>query len=322
MPAVDPQARETRCVRHLRISADQAGQRIDNFLLRELKGVPRSRVYRLLRKGEVRVNGGRAQPTYRLLEGDTVRLPPVRSSARGEAPPPSARVEQRLEQAVLHEDSELIVLDKPTGLAVHGGSGLAYGVVEAMRRMRPDCPALDLAHRLDRDTSGCLVLAKRRSMLRRIHALLREGAMDKRYLALVGGALPADVMPVEAPLAPVRGPGGETRMRVSGDGKPARSVFRRRRRYPGYTLAEVELHTGRMHQIRVHAAHLGHAVAGDSRYGDPESDRGLRTLGLRRLFLHAARLAFEPEPGRRLEVEAPLAPDLQAVLAQLEEQGS
>ena len=306
-------------MRHLQVSGEQAGQRIDNFLLRELKGVPRSRIYRLLRKGEVRVNGGRAQPTYRLLEGDTVRLPPVRSPAAAESVSPSERVAARLESAVIYEDRDLMVLDKPSGLAVHGGSGLAYGVVEALRQLRPAAPALDLAHRLDRDTSGCLVLAKRRSVLRRLHELLRQGEVEKRYHALLVGRLPRERLVVEAPLAPTRGPGGESAMQVSEGGKPARSVFRRQRELPAHTLADVELHTGRMHQIRVHAAHVGRPVAGDARYGDPEANRRLRALGLRRLFLHAWRLAFELEPGHCIRAEAALPPELRKLLDQLED---
>lgn len=307
-------------IRHIDIPAELAGQRIDNYLLRELKGVPRTRIYRLLRKGEVRVNGGRAKPTYRLQAGDRLRLPPVRTG-QGAVTAPSERVLERLRAAVLYEDERVLVVDKPSGLAVHGGSGLAYGVVEALRALRPELPFLDLAHRLDRDTSGCLVLAKRRSALRALHAGLREGAVEKRYLALLHGHWEQRTRVVAEPLARRTGPGGEAVMQVAADGRPSRTVFHQRGRHGDWTLVEAELHTGRMHQIRAHAAHIGHPVAMDPKYGDPEADRALRALGLKRLFLHAASLRFQLPDHAVIDVSAPLPPALQDVLSCLEEDG-
>lgn len=304
-------------VRRVRIPDDLAGQRIDNFLLRELRGVPRSLVYRLLRRGEVRVNGGRIRQTYRLQRGDEVRLPPVRTGRANETRA-SDRVLARLDAAILHEDDHLLVLAKPSGLAVHGGSGISYGIVEALRQLRPQAPFLDLCHRLDRDTSGCLVVAKRRSALRAVHALIREGRMEKRYLTLLRGAPETDPLPVEARLGRRPGKGGETFVRVVADGKPSRTVFHVRERFGGWTLMEAELLTGRMHQIRVHAALVEHPVAGDERYGDSQANRGLRELSLRRLFLHASRIALPAtEDTPALTVEAPLPKELLSVLEHL-----
>jgi len=304
-------------IRHIDIPAELAGQRIDNYLLRELKGVPRTRVYRLLRRGEVRVNGSRARPAYRLQAGDRLRLPPVRTG-EGSVSEPSGRVLARLRAAVLYEDERVLVIDKPSGLAVHGGSGLAYGVVEALRTLRPELPFLDLAHRLDRDTSGCLVLAKRRSSLRALHGLLRDDRVEKRYLALLRGDFGRRERVVAEPLARGQGPGGETVMRVAAEGKPSRTVLRPRSRHGGWTLVEAELHTGRMHQIRAHAAHIGHPVAMDPKYGDPEADRTLRGLGLKRLFLHAASLRFQLPDHPEVHAVSPLPESLQAVLDRLD----
>ncbi len=306
-------------VRRVCVPAELEGQRVDNFLLRELRGVPRTLVYRLLRKGEVRINGGRIRQTYRLGAGDEVRLPPVRTGKAAEARP-SDRVLQRLEAAILYEDERLLVLDKPSGLAVHGGSGLAYGVIEALRQLRDDTPCVDVAHRLDRDTSGCLIVAKRRSAHRTLHAHIREGRLEKRYCTLLRGRMSAARVPVDARLARRTGKGGESYMCVAVDGKPSRTVFHRREHLGDWTLAEAELLTGRMHQIRVHAAAIEQPVAGDTRYGDEHANRVLRDLGLRRLFLHASAIALPAVDGvPALAVEAPLAPELQAVIARLAE---
>ncbi|PWG63233.1 RluA family pseudouridine synthase [Sediminicurvatus halobius] len=307
-------------VQHIEISQDLSGQRIDNYLMRVLKGVPRTRIYRLLRKGEVRVNGRRARPTYRLAAGDRLRLPPVRTG-QGAVSSASDHVLERLRASILYEDEHVLVVDKPSGLAVHGGSGLAYGVVEALRQLRPEQPLLDLAHRLDRDTSGCLVLAKRRPALRALHALLRDGQVEKRYLALLHGDPGRQPRVVAEPLARRNGPGGETVMRVAADGKPSRTVFRALSRHAGWTLVEARLETGRMHQIRVHAAHIGHPVAMDPKYGDPEADQALRRLGLKRLFLHAAGLRFQLPGQAVIDVSAPLPPALHDVLRCLGENG-
>jgi 23S rRNA pseudouridine955/2504/2580 synthase len=300
------------------IDAETAGQRLDNFLLGELKGVPRSHVYRLIRSGQVRVNSGRVTPSRRLQAGDRVRVPPVR---QGAAAPVLVAAEALdwLAERIVFEDARMLVLDKPAGLAVHGGSGVSLGCIEALRRLKPECPDLELAHRLDRDTSGCLLLAKRRSTLRVLHALLREGRIEKRYFALVKGRWPEVTRQIDAPLV-TRRVGGEARVKVDDSGKRAVSSFRLLDAF-GQTasLLEVEIATGRTHQIRVHAAHAGHPVAGDERYGDADFNRYLQAFGLRRMFLHAHSLSFTwPDDGREFLVNLPLPDDLKAVLTALE----
>jgi len=305
-------------VKWVDVSVEQAGQRIDNFLLRVLKGVPRSRIYRLLRKGEVRVNKGRIKPEYRLKDGDQVRIPPVRTADRRHLPP-GGGVLQRLAEAVIYEDERLLVLDKPSGLAVHGGSGLSFGVIEGLRALRPQAPFLELVHRLDRDTSGCLMIAKKRSELRTLHELLRSGGVQKRYLLLAAGDWCRGPWRVDAALKKNQLSGGERLVRVDSQGKPARTGFRCLETYAEACLMEAELDTGRTHQIRVHASHVGHPLAGDDKYGDADFNRKMRDLGLKRLFLHAHFLAFEDhERGRNLEFSAPLSPELRAMIQQLE----
>jgi 23S rRNA pseudouridine955/2504/2580 synthase len=303
-------------VRFVEIDAGHAGQRLDNFLLGELKGVTRSLVYRIVRKGEVRVNRGRAKPTYRLAVGDQVRIPPLRLAP----PPQTAAVPEtlaaELEAAVLYEDAELLVLNKPAGLAVHGGSGLRFGLIEALRELRPHSPFLELAHRLDRETSGVLVLAKSRSMLMQLHSLLRGGGMRKEYAALLHGRWQGGARTVDAPLARTGRRGKERLVEVAEDeGSAAVSRFRPVRRFREHTLASVDIGTGRTHQIRVHAASIGHPVMGDRKYGDFAANRAAREHGLKRQFLHAALLEFQlPNSGRRHRFEAPLPDDLQAYL--------
>lgn len=291
------------------------GQRIDNFLMRHLKGVPRSHLYRVLRRGEVRVNKGRVKADYRVRADDMVRIPPMRVTEPGvPAPVPAERLGD-LRQAILYEDDRLIVLDKPAGLAVHGGSGLSYGLIEALRQMRPG-KELELVHRLDRETSGCLLISKRRSALRELHGLLRDNRLDKRYLALLTGPLERSEVVVDAPLRKNVLRSGERMVHVDNErGKPARSIFRRLGQFSGYTLAEVRLLTGRTHQIRVHARHLGVPLAGDPKYGDDDANRRLRALGLKRLFLHASALTFRLDYlGRSLRVEAPLPAALENLI--------
>lgn len=303
----------------VQVDEESAGQRIDNFLLRHLKGVPKSHLYRVLRRGEVRVNKGRVRADYRLQGGDLVRIPPLRAAERREPGLAPAGQLQRIERSVLYEDDRLLIVDKPSGLAVHGGSGLSYGLIETFRRLRP-AGELELVHRLDRDTSGCLVLSKRRSALRNLHELIRGGEMDKRYLALILGDLDRERVTVDAPLLKNVLKGGERMVRVDlAEGKPARTVFRRLRRLPFdggvATLVEAQLLTGRTHQIRVHAAHLGKPLAGDPKYGDFEANRRLRSVGLSRLFLHASVLSFRADyMSRPLRVESPLPAELEAVL--------
>lgn len=300
------------------VDAEQDGQRIDNFLLRHMKGVPRSHVYRILRRGEVRVNKGRIRAGYRLRSGDRVRIPPVRRPAPRTAPRPPDGLLQRLQQAILHEDRDLLVLDKPAGIAVHGGSGLQFGIIEALRALRPS-EALELVHRLDRDTSGCLLVAKGRGALLDLQAQLRRGELHKRYLALVRGHWTGGRRTVSAPLQRNVVRGGERVVRVSEQGKVATSVFSPLARLPGATLMEVELTTGRTHQIRVHAAEVGHPLAGDPKYGSADFNRRMRQCGLKRLFLHAHALGFRrPGSDEELYVSAPLDPALQQVLDRLE----
>ncbi|GMQ83805.1 MAG: 23S rRNA pseudouridine(955/2504/2580) synthase RluC [Gammaproteobacteria bacterium] len=309
---------EKLAVRWMDISAEQAGQRIDNFLLRVLKGVPKSRIYRLLRKGEVRVNKGRIRPAYRLQSGDQVRIPPVRVAVRSAAGPAS-QASGTLADAILYEDDRLLVLNKPAGMAVHGGSGLDYGVIEALRAARPQAPYLELVHRLDRATSGCLMVAKRRSELRTLHELLRNGGVEKRYLLLVQGDWSQGPFRIDAALRKNQIRGGERIVRVDPEGKTALTHFRFLDAYPGASLMEAELKTGRTHQIRVHTAHAGHPLAGDEKYGAGEFNRRMRDLGLKRMFLHAHYVAFEDsERGRSIEVSAPLGADLRALVQQLE----
>lgn len=305
-------------VEFVQVGIDAAGQRLDNFLLGRLKGVPRSLIYRLLRRGEVRVNKGRARPSQRLEAGDQVRLPPLRRPERGETVSPSIQLQDRLINAILYEDDQLLVLDKPAGLAVHGGSGISLGVIETLRAMRPGAD-LELVHRLDRDTSGCLLISKRRSALRRLHEQLRNGTVGKRYAALLCGKLPRPATEVDAPLATNRLRGGERVVRVDPlQGKPSRTWFRTRERLGEWSLVDAELDTGRTHQIRVHAAHLGAAIAGDSKYGDSAQNERLRELGLKRLFLHAAALSFRPrDDAPVILVTAPLPAELNALLENL-----
>jgi 23S rRNA pseudouridine955/2504/2580 synthase len=305
-------------VRHAEIDGDRAGQRLDNFLLGELKGVPRSHVYRLIRSGQVRVNSGRTTPSYRLQAGDRVRVPPV-GQRRAAAPAATPDRLDWLAERIIYEDARILVLDKPAGLAVHGGSNVSLGVIEALRLLRPTAKDLELAHRLDRGTSGCLLLAKRRSALRVLHELLREGHVDKRYLTLVKGKWADADREIDAPLV-TRRVGGEARVKVDPEGKEARSTFRTLDRFgKTATLLEVSIDTGRTHQIRVHAAHAGHPVAGDERYGDKDYNEYLKSFGLTRMFLHAHSLSFDwPDTGEPFSASAPLPDDLKAVLTALE----
>jgi 23S rRNA pseudouridine955/2504/2580 synthase len=307
-------------VRRVRVGDGFAGQRLDNFLLRELSGIPRSRVYRLLRRGEVRVNGKRKQADYRLVAEDEVRLPPLREApVRDEGPRrvPDALLET-VRQAIVHEDARLLVLNKPAGLAVHGGSGLAFGAIEALRALRPE-ESLELAHRLDRDTSGCLLVARTRAALRTVHALLREGEVEKHYAALLAGRWRLGRKTIDAPVLTHARQGGERMVRVHREGKIAISVFAPVAQLRDLaTLMDVSIQTGRTHQIRVHAAFAGHPVAGDEKYGDREFNARLRTLGLRRMFLHASSIAFRwPESGSEFRAEAPLPVELASVLVKL-----
>jgi 23S rRNA pseudouridine955/2504/2580 synthase len=303
--------RQTR-VRKILIDEDQAGQRIDNFLRRQLPGLPKARIYRIIRRGEVRVNGGRVRAEYKLLSGDEVRIPPARINAGPDEP--AAGMVADLESHILYEDKRLLVINKPSGLAVHGGSGISHGVIELLRAARPHLRDLSLVHRLDRETSGCLVLAKRRSALRELHKKFRDGTVEKNYLALVVGDWQLGEQTVDAPLLVEHRKNGERHVVVSGAGKAARTKMRLSRTFGKYSLLQCQPLTGRTHQIRVHALHMGHPVAGDERYGDPEANAVARKLGLKRLFLHAQSIAFPDDSGNDLHFTAPLADDLERFL--------
>ena len=306
-------------VTFVEVADEFAGQRIDNFLLRQLKGAPKSYVYRILRKGEVRVNKGRIKAHYKLKAGDSVRIPPVRLEQREAAPERiSENLQTLLRQSIVYEDERLLVLNKPSGLAVHGGSGVSVGVIETLRHIRPDEQHLELVHRLDRDTSGCLLISKRRSALRILHELIRENRVDKRYLALLSGSWRKGMQIVDKPLKKNTLQGGERVVRVDIEGKPSQTRFRRLQRYPRATLVEAELITGRTHQIRVHSAWLDSPVLGDQKYGDPEANKYMRDKGLRRLFLHAHQLSLRwPGEKQDLVIEASLPDDLSQVLDNL-----
>ena len=299
-------------VRKILIDDDQAGQRIDNFLRRQLPGLPKGRLYRILRRGEVRVNGGRVRAEYKLLPGDEVRIPPARINAGPDAPPAGKVAD--LEGQVLFEDKRLLVINKPSGLAVHGGSGVSHGVIELLRAARPEIRDLALVHRLDRETSGCLVLAKRRSALRELHQKFRDGTVEKNYLALVVGDWQLGEQIVDAPLLVEHRKKGERHVVVSGAGKPAQTKMRLSRTFGKYSLLQCQPLTGRTHQIRVHALHMSHPVAVDDRYGDPEANAAARKLGLKRLFLHAQSISFPDDSGNELHFTAPLAEDLEHFL--------
>lgn len=295
-------------VQILTVADDEAGQRIDNYLRTRLKGVPKSMLYRILRKGEVRVNKKRIKPEYKLLAGDEVRVPPVRVSEKDEAPV-SAKLTRVAELAdcILYEDDGLIVLNKPSGTAVHGGSGLSFGVIEGLRALRPEARFLELVHRLDRDTSGILLVAKKRSVLRDLHEQLRVKTVQKDYLALVRGQWQKHCKVVQAPLMKNVLQSGERIVRVSAEGKPSETRFEVEERFEQATLVKASPVTGRTHQIRVHTLHAGHPIAFDDKYGDREFDALMAESGLNRLFLHAAAIRFRhPQTGKEMLIEAPL----------------
>lgn len=299
-------------VRKICVDQEQAGQRIDNFLRRELPGVPKGRLYRLLRRGEVRVNGGRIRAEYKLQVGDEVRVPPARIRAPGDAP--SAGFAGKIADRVIYEDKRLLVIDKPTGVAVHGGSGISHGVIELLRHARPDLTDLSLVHRLDRETSGCLVLAKRRSALRELHARFRDGVVEKNYLGLAIGDWQLGEQLIDEPLLVQNRRNGERHVVVSSGGKEAQTRVQLSRTFGKYSLLQCSPLTGRTHQIRVHLQHLGFPLAGDERYGDKEENQRAKKFGLNRLFLHAQSIAFPDGSGNELHFTSPLADDLEQFL--------
>ncbi len=300
------------------VDEESAGQRLDNFLIRHLKGVPKTHVYRIIRSGEVRVNKGRASADTRVETGDVVRLPPVRTSDKAEAK--LANPAPGREFPLLLEDDALLAIDKPAGVAVHGGSGVSFGVIEQLRQARPAAKFLELVHRLDRETSGILLVAKKRSALKHLQDQFRERETGKTYLALVLGDWPASKKVIDAPLHKYLLPDGERRVKVvpkdDPDGMRSVTLVQVRQRLPGYTLLEVTIKTGRTHQIRVHLASQGHAIAGDDKYGDFELNKSLQKRGLKRMFLHAWRLQFtHPASGERVELHAALPPELESFVA-------
>lgn len=304
-------------VRLVTIDVELSGQRIDNFLRNQLKGVPKSMLYRILRKGEVRVNKKRIKPDYKLQAGDEVRIPPVRVSPPSDKPNPRLQQVSQLEQCVVYEDADLMVVNKPAGMAVHGGSGVSFGLIEALRSLRDD-DKYELVHRLDRETSGCLLVAKKRSVLRALNTQLREKQMKKIYLALVKGEWSKLDRAVTAPLKKHVLQSGERMVRVDSEGKPSETRFKIEQRFAGATLVQASPVTGRTHQIRVHTQAAGHPIAMDDKYGDDEFSAQMRQQGLQRLFLHATRLSFHhPKTEQWMTVEAPLDEHLKSVLASL-----
>ncbi len=308
-------------VKFVVIDHKSCDQRIDNFLLRILKGAPRSLIYRILRSGEVRVNKGRIKPPYRLQEGDSVRIPPIRLSTNEPTGKPSKSLCQQIERNIIFEDKHLLVLNKPSGLAVHGGSGISHGIIEIIRASRSEHDYLELAHRLDRDTSGTLIIAKNRTILKNIHELLKNNAVEKHYIALVQGKWPRKTKRIDAPLLKNVLSSGERIVKVNKAGKAALTIIRPLKLGPMASLVDIKIETGRTHQIRVHTASEGHPIAGDTKYGDTEFDSEMKSFGLNRLFLHALSLKFSlpQESGKNLkyDISAPLDVKLESVIEKL-----
>lgn len=308
-------------VQFVEISAANAGQRIDNFLLSLEKGVPKSRIYRAIRKGEVRVNKGRIKQTYKLQLGDTVRVPPLRTSDKAKINTVSDSLTEQLKQSILLEDDDLLVINKPSGLAVHAGSHIKQGLIEALRIVRKDLDFVELVHRLDRDTSGCLLLAKNRPALLHLQQQMLEHDMNKRYLTLLQGSWGKKQKTVKAPLQKNAVSSGERLVRVDTEGKHAESLFIPIETFPQAQLTEVVIFTGRTHQIRVHAQHIGHPLAGDDKYGQRDFNKAMKKMGLNRLFLHAWKLGItHPTSQQKIELEAPIPDQLLTLLKRLRQQ--
>lgn len=303
-------------VQLVEITEEQCDQRLDNFLITFLKGVPKSHIYRIVRKGEVRVNKGRVDVKYRLEQGDQVRIPPVRVAEKVPETFVGNHLQDALEHGVLFEDEAFIILNKPAGYAVHGGTGINSGIIEGLRSIRPNAPFLELVHRLDKDTSGCLLVAKKRSALKKLHTLFREDQVQKTYIALLVGQWARKKLIVNAPLQKNQTQGGERMVFISKAGKDAETLFRRLALFHDSTLVEASPKTGRTHQIRVHAASLGHPIVGDERYGQDEANKAFRNRGYKRMFLHAATLQFvHPVSGEPVTVSAPLPQQLDDLLS-------
>lgn len=300
------------------VDALYEGQRIDNFLFTRLKGVPKSRIYRILRKGEVRVNKKRIKPDYRIQPLDEIRIPPITVSEKPVIASPSLNAQKFLTSHVIYEDNDLLVVNKPAGMAAHGGSGIQFGVIETLRHARPQHKFLELVHRLDRDTSGCMLIAKKPSILKQLHEQLRNGDVEKIYTTLVRGHWSKSIRTVDAPLKKNQLQSGERIVAVSKEGKSALTEFRVIQRFDKATLLEAKPKTGRTHQIRVHALYASHPIAADEKYGDKEFNKMVKNYGCKRLFLHASRLVFTLADDKKIDVEAQLPADLQAVLANMD----
>lgn len=306
-------------VEHINVSREYENQRIDNYLINKFKGMPKTRVYRLLRKGEVRVNKKRVQPMYRLQAGDEIRLPPVVLEEKAKQAPPSKQTTARLADRIIYEDDDILIINKPSGMSVHAGSTVRVGVIEALRHLYPTLKHLELAHRLDAETSGCLVLAKKRRVLRELHDLFRNGSVSKIYWALTQGKWKRSELCVDLPLHKHYRHAGKHVVEVDDEGKSALTHFKPIKELSGAALMEVKLFTGRTHQIRVHASHRGHPIAMDDRYGDPAFNREARQRGLKRMFLHARSIEFIlPSSGRRITVVAPLDIELENAIQAFE----
>ncbi|WP_417542068.1 23S rRNA pseudouridine(955/2504/2580) synthase RluC [Methylophaga thalassica] len=317
MAAHKPQSQK---VQFIEISASQAGQRIDNFLLTLEKGVPKSRIYRAIRKGEVRVNKGRIKQTYKIEAGDVIRVPPLQVSEKTAPTEINESLQQQLLASIIFEDDAMLVLNKPSGLAVHAGTQIQVGVIEAFRLIKPELEFIELVHRLDRDTSGCLLIAKSRESLLNLQQQMLSDQIDKRYLTLLKGEMNSNEVYIEQPLQKNTVSSGERMVKVDPEGKSAKTLFIKRQSYGIAQLSEVKLFTGRTHQIRVHSAWSGHPVAGDDKYGDREFNKQMKTFGLKRLFLHAWQLGIHhPITQEPLSLEAPLPEKLQQVIKQLEQ---
>lgn len=312
----------THSVSFIEIDEQIAGQRIDNFLLNHLKGVPKGHIYKIIRKGEVRVNKGRIRQTYKLQSGDKVRIPPVAVAEKKPLPAPGQSLLNLIAQSVIFEDASLLAINKPSGVAVHGGSGVSYGIIEALRALKPEYQFLELIHRLDRDTSGCLLIAKKRSALVAVQNLLRHRQTDKRYLTLLCGKVKFEQKKVTAPLLREELKSGERFVRVDKNGKESTSFFTKKQLFKDSTLMEVKIVTGRTHQIRVHSQFLGHSVAGDSKYGNFACNQRLKKRGLKRLFLHSSQITFKhPDSDKKMTIRAPLSEDLENFLSVLKADG-
>ncbi|MDC1300135.1 23S rRNA pseudouridine(955/2504/2580) synthase RluC [bacterium] len=305
-------------VKFVEITSEHSDQRIDNYLFTLLKGVPKSRIYRIIRKGEIRINGSRIKPDYKLNEGDKIRIPPVRIAEREAFILPSKKLQYLLEKNILYEDDALLVINKPSGLAVHGGSGIKFGLIEALRLIRPKTDYFELAHRIDRETSGCLIVAKKRSTLRYLQEQMRNRRISKVYRALATGKWPRGTKRIDLPLMAFEQKTGEKIVRVNPKGKKSVTIFSVMKRYRNFTLLEASLETGRTHQIRVHAQHIGCPLAGDSKYGLDDINKDIRKSGLKRMFLHAFKIGFSLPCGKNIFIEAPMPSDLSEHLMELD----